>query len=292
MNTSCAVIRDLLPLYAEGLASEESKALVEEHLTGCSDCRRRLEELKTPAAPAPDEAAALRAVKKDIRRRRIRTALIASLLVFLVLLAVFARCTDKLPLPWEEGMIEAEGVADGVLTLSVRGADAMESTLITDPDSGETTLLLQAWANRWGVSPALSPERQSYTVSPVPDRVMYGYGIGDDPQPLVYGEPMNGGIMLLPRLVLGYYLLYAAALALIFGLLWLLLRKKKAAGTLRALCLAFLSYPIGHLLIKGAHTLSFFVPRDLIFILLAAAAIWALLMLGRTIWQQKREEQP
>ena len=35
MNVNCNIIRDLLPLYAEGMASEESKALVDDHLRGC-----------------------------------------------------------------------------------------------------------------------------------------------------------------------------------------------------------------------------------------------------------------
>jgi anti-sigma factor RsiW len=32
--------RDLLPLYADGALSDESRALVERHLAECGDCRR------------------------------------------------------------------------------------------------------------------------------------------------------------------------------------------------------------------------------------------------------------
>ena len=48
MNLPCSVIADLLPIYAENLASTESRALVEAHLQTCTDCRKRLEKLKTP----------------------------------------------------------------------------------------------------------------------------------------------------------------------------------------------------------------------------------------------------
>ena len=51
MKIPCAVIRDLLPLYAEDLASEESKQVVDEHLADCPDCRARLETLRQPAVP-------------------------------------------------------------------------------------------------------------------------------------------------------------------------------------------------------------------------------------------------
>ena len=46
MKLSCDIIRDLLPLYAEGLASGVSTAAVEEHLCGCESCRRACEEMK------------------------------------------------------------------------------------------------------------------------------------------------------------------------------------------------------------------------------------------------------
>ena len=39
MKLECDVIRDLLPLYAEKLASPASSALVEQHLAACPACR-------------------------------------------------------------------------------------------------------------------------------------------------------------------------------------------------------------------------------------------------------------
>ncbi len=39
MNMDCDVIRDLLPLYADEACSEKSRALVNEHLLDCSECR-------------------------------------------------------------------------------------------------------------------------------------------------------------------------------------------------------------------------------------------------------------
>ena len=36
---TCEVIRDLLPLCADGVASDESRAAVEEHIRTCAACR-------------------------------------------------------------------------------------------------------------------------------------------------------------------------------------------------------------------------------------------------------------
>ena len=45
-NTECDVIRDLLPLYADDACSEKSRALVNEHLLDCAECRDVLQRLR------------------------------------------------------------------------------------------------------------------------------------------------------------------------------------------------------------------------------------------------------
>lgn len=39
MKTHCNIIKDLLPLHMDGILSEESVSLVDEHLTECESCR-------------------------------------------------------------------------------------------------------------------------------------------------------------------------------------------------------------------------------------------------------------
>ena len=46
MKVHCDVIQDLLPLYADEACSEESRKLVEEHISECGDCMKMLEMLK------------------------------------------------------------------------------------------------------------------------------------------------------------------------------------------------------------------------------------------------------
>ena len=49
MDISCDIIRDLLPLYAEDLVSEDSRKLVDEHLCTCDPCTKQLGILKKAA---------------------------------------------------------------------------------------------------------------------------------------------------------------------------------------------------------------------------------------------------
>jgi len=51
MKLECDVIRDLLPLYAEKLASPASSALVEQHLAECPACRAELEQMGIGCEP-------------------------------------------------------------------------------------------------------------------------------------------------------------------------------------------------------------------------------------------------
>ena len=44
----CNIIRDLLPLYAENMVSDDTKVFVEEHLKNCSECRAEHEQMKEP----------------------------------------------------------------------------------------------------------------------------------------------------------------------------------------------------------------------------------------------------
>ena len=45
MKTSCKIIEDLLPMYHDEISSEESAALIEEHLKECESCRQILASL-------------------------------------------------------------------------------------------------------------------------------------------------------------------------------------------------------------------------------------------------------
>lgn len=52
---SCEVIRDLLPLYYDKVCSPASRALVEEHLAECAECRELLDQMSGDIAlPLPD----------------------------------------------------------------------------------------------------------------------------------------------------------------------------------------------------------------------------------------------
>ena len=91
MKLDCEVIRDLLPLYAEQMASPASTALVEEHLQTCEACRAELEQMRLPVPvqlePQPD--APLQKIKTTLRRKSFRAGAAAALAALCAVALVF-----------------------------------------------------------------------------------------------------------------------------------------------------------------------------------------------------------
>ncbi len=88
MKLPCELIRDLLPLYHDGVCSEASKTVVEEHLKTCDACTATLTaldaQIEIPKLDA-DEAKPLKA----IRRKSLRNSALIGLTAFvLVLLSI------------------------------------------------------------------------------------------------------------------------------------------------------------------------------------------------------------
>ena len=80
----CEIIRDLLPLYAEGLTGDAADREIEAHLAGCDACAKALEQLRVPVEqPEPQAEAWKAAVKKEKKTRRRRLALICTLALLL-----------------------------------------------------------------------------------------------------------------------------------------------------------------------------------------------------------------
>lgn len=46
---NCNIVKDLIPLYIDGCCSEESEKIVEEHIRDCDDCKKLLEDMKSPS---------------------------------------------------------------------------------------------------------------------------------------------------------------------------------------------------------------------------------------------------
>ena len=320
MKLPCAVTRDLLPLYAENMVEQETKVLIEEHLDECADCRGKLSEMNTPSEEPVDTAKPLQNLKKQIRIKRFLAAALAALCVFVCVYTYFFRTTRKDYLPWQDSLIQSVAIktvnpddyfSDAApATDSEAAVPAQTDTTTSDErsvealvlkvsnyvngiqqeavveDNGTTSVLIQMF----GTVPRSEHQITSYneyTIYPAPDRLIYGYA---QPQKLLWGDPLAGGVEVLPRLALAYYLMIAAGLTGLLGLLWFIFRKWNYSWVLRQLFFAPLSYVLSHVLLKGLKTTTFFMQEEFFNILLVAFAIYALLSIAWQVFLQHRNE--
>lgn len=90
---SCGLVRDLIPLYRDNVCGEDSRKIVEEHITECSECADILEQLSDPVIKDIEEklSAETSAVLEKHHKREHRTAVTAGLItsgIFLIPLIV------------------------------------------------------------------------------------------------------------------------------------------------------------------------------------------------------------
>jgi len=81
----CDIIRDLLPMYADGQTSEASNRRIDDHIKTCSQCRRLRNDMCVPMEPEPEETQEqiLERVYRKQRRKNILfwTAIILAVIV-------------------------------------------------------------------------------------------------------------------------------------------------------------------------------------------------------------------
>ena len=103
MKNECHIVRDLMPLYTEGMLSNESAAFVKTHLETCEDCRGAYSGEETPPVTEADtaqqragEAGVLRTLKKKLRKQIWCAIIITAVVVLLVTLMLRLNSIDYL----------------------------------------------------------------------------------------------------------------------------------------------------------------------------------------------------
>ena len=79
---NCDIVKDLLPLYADDVCSEESIKAVEDHINGCPTCRSELEKLRQNVSISPQkDGEVLKRIKRRLRIEKLIVGLISVLAI-------------------------------------------------------------------------------------------------------------------------------------------------------------------------------------------------------------------
>lgn len=93
MNVSCEIIKDLLPLYHDGVCSSDSKKMIEDHLEHCADCKAELEAMDNDIISARSEqnlseAEAVKKLSKRWKKGMLKSTLKGVLFTLITVAAV------------------------------------------------------------------------------------------------------------------------------------------------------------------------------------------------------------
>ena len=215
-----------------------------------------------------------------------------------------------------DGSIMADGLIDlsGTESIAVNLLTPVSGARVTstqDPDNGKTVYFITAWRT------SLDTWRGSFGASDTGDHVqretnalLNALGETESTRRLftldttncaaIYYSPNNGqddvllcgsrdgGIISMPRLALGYYVLLSLALLIPLSIAFFLCRRKKIGKVLGHLALIPACYLTGHLLVKGFVTTSYQMQRDFSLIVLTAALLYAAALLAGKLLHEKR----
>ena len=224
-----------------------------------------------------------------------------------------------------DGSIMADGLTDlsGIESISVNLLTPVSGTEVTstqDPDSGKTVYFITAWRtplDTWrgafdktgdapnahsvidrtqreadalqGALGKVESARTLFTLDTANCAAVY-YSPNNGQDDVLLCGSRDGGVISLPRLALGYYVLLSFTLLITLGIAFFICRRKRIGKVLGHLALIPASYLAGHLLVKGFATTSYQMQRDFSLIILTAALLYAAALLGRRFLYQKREK--
>lgn len=89
MSKECSIVKDLLPLYLEGMVNEDTSSFVEEHLKNCPECNELFNTLKenndnntNVVENSLDDGEVIKKVKRKLKKKNLLSNILSVLLTF------------------------------------------------------------------------------------------------------------------------------------------------------------------------------------------------------------------
>ncbi|WP_044338772.1 zf-HC2 domain-containing protein [Rossellomorea aquimaris] len=297
MKISCNMIRDILPLYVEDMASQDTRDLVEEHIASCENCKKRLEEMRTFEEPPVDtDIAPLRNIQNTLRKKKLQTIILSVMVTLVFAVVTIAYLTTPAYISYDENAVSIIEKEDGTILLNFsEEVSGYNVNQYPAADNSGYVYDITTWETIW--QQKINKNNLENTVlNPNGETVasIYYYNTDGTENTLIYGEPItDGSVMTLPRLVLSYYVLFAIGFLLICGIGLVIFRKnEKRRNGLEKMILLPISYLFAHLLIKGLHSATYLAGRDLYVLLLVTISLYVALLAGRNILKKVSIKKP
>lgn len=146
MNLSCDVIKDILPLYLEDLASSDTRRLVEEHLCSCNNCKKEYEKLCTPVNTTTDvNILPLKKLQKALNKRKYLIILYSLMLTLASVVIIIAYLTSPEYIPIEKTPITIVQQSDNMIVINFSN----DVTGYEITKSSDNLHFINAWSSVW-----------------------------------------------------------------------------------------------------------------------------------------------
>ncbi len=280
-DINCALVGDLLPLYTEGLLSEESRAFVQEHLAACECCRRESESAAAPAEPTVDSALPLVSLRNRMRGRLALSVLLALSLCICLVICAYAALSAPQYSVYQAELFNITELPEGI---SIEFDDSVTDYAVGrgywEGDSGKPMYTIEAWSSK--TDRLLGKMAEDSILIPETDALIYyaqNNGLEDI---LLYGKAPTGGTETMPRLNMSYYFIIMAAAFALLAAAALILRKKRSGRILSFVAMYPPAWMLSQLLVRPGFV-SYSLMRDMGLILLLSLFIFLVLLSGRLL---------
>lgn len=309
MEKECNIVGDLLPLYTEKMVCADTEEFVKTHLEKCETCRKEYEQMtesrkqekdRGTAAHGPEEekrktAAPLLNLKRKLWKQKIQTVVCTGLFVVALLVSALAVLTAPVYVPYDEELLTITEHEDESITVTF-DERVTDYRCSSDAHIGwvgvKPCYEIEAWSTLWDKWFGRGESRFVVIDKVTAEDVSVYYVSNDGTEnSCIYGEPVtSGGVITLPRLVLGYYFIIAILCAAVLFVVWCVVRKKAAVRTwITRILLYPVSYCMGHGIVMGVRPSSYSAQRDFMFIVFLSVVIYGGLLLGRSVYRTRKE---
>lgn len=305
MKNECSIVRDLLPLYAEKMVSDDTAAFVAEHLQSCAACRRELEQGSAPeAAKSSDEALPLRTLSRKLRAKRLQTVALTAVFVAALIVSALSVLWSPVYFPHSEGLVTVEPYGDtGVLLRFDRGVTHFHVDVHSSPYGGVARWCdIEAWTTLWDTwfPRETAPLSTFVEARGVPLRLFYVSNDGNeniclanydpDSEPQIELDGKAAGGTTLPRLAMGYYLLLACGALAVAGIVWLSTRKRAAVRVwVERVGLYPAAYIVSHCVISGVDWTTYSITYDFTLTVFLSILLYGGFLLAHNVLYLRRE---
>lgn len=197
---SCNIIKDMLPLYLDGVVSDDTKKMVEEHLKECDQCRNEAVKLKQdvvlPASKSVRlaETEVVKGLKRKLFRKKFLVSAVSVILTTAVLSGIYSyMALTKTSVPYDSGKVKIQE-ENGVLYAVYQGDDlggtvGFDPVEVTIDGKEQNVFTFYCYTTLWSeyIEPVFDDETEK-----MQEQIIY-VGRKDEIDRIYYGEFDNNG---------------------------------------------------------------------------------------------------